>query len=142
MPVRPALAAAIGTAALLCVAAGPAGADPSESITVDPTGKLASDGTVTLSGTYRCTKGTGPVFVTSSISQGDSQVKHGIGGSAAECDGAEHHWQNTGKTSSETFKAGTAHVEATLMEMRPEGIIPLLPFFHAEKDQDVKLAKQ
>ncbi|WEO94685.1 DUF6299 family protein [Streptomyces sp. FXJ1.172] len=140
MPARPALALAIGTAALLCAAVGPAGADPSETITVDAAGKLASDGTVTLSGTYRCTAGTGPVFVTSSISQSDAQVRHGIGGSTAQCDGAEHHWENSGKVSTETLKAGTAHVQATLMEMRPEGIIPLLPLFHAEKDQDVKLA--
>lgn len=142
MPVRPALAAAFGAAALLCVAVGPAVADPSETITVDPTGKLASDGTVTLSGTYRCTAGTGPVFVTSTISQSDSRIRQGIGGSDAQCDGAEHHWENSGKASSEDLKAGTAHVEATLMEMRPEGIVPVLPVFHALKDQDVKLAKK
>ncbi|MFI2205997.1 DUF6299 family protein [Streptomyces sp. NPDC020192] len=139
MPVRPALVAALGAAALLCVAAAPAGADPSETVTVDPTGSLAADGTVTLSGTYRCLPGTGPVFVSSGLSQSDSRVKHGIGGSTAQCDGAEHRWQNSGKVSSENLKDGNAHVQATLMEMRPSGFPPVLPVFHAVDDQDITL---
>ncbi|KOV69190.1 DUF6299 family protein [Streptomyces sp. MMG1121] len=141
MPVRPALAAALGAAALLCTAVGPVAADNSETVTVDPTGKLASDGTVTLSGTYRCTAGTGPVFVSSSVSQGDPHVHNGIGGSDAQCDGAKHTWQNSGKVDDETLKAGSAHVQATLLELRPSGIVPL-PFFHAVKEQDVKLVKK
>jgi hypothetical protein len=151
MPVRPALAAALGAVALLCTAATPAtaapaaarpgGTDPAESITVDHTGRIASDGTITLSGSYRCTAGTGPVFVTSSLSQRDPHVRNGIGGSVAQCDGAEHRWQNSGTVDSEVFKAGRAHVQATLMEMRPVGIVPL-PAFHAVTDQDVTLAKK
>ncbi|WP_330337299.1 DUF6299 family protein [Streptomyces sp. NBC_00557] len=140
MPVRPALAAALGAVALLCVASGPAGADPAETVTVDTTGRIASDGTVTLSGSYRCTAGTGPVFVTSSLSQRDPRVRHGIGGGIAQCDGAEHRWQNSGTVDSEVLKAGRAHVQATLMEMRPVGIVPL-PAFHAVTDQDVTLAQ-
>ncbi|OIJ94348.1 hypothetical protein BIV25_22330 [Streptomyces sp. MUSC 14] len=152
MPVRPALASALGAAALLCAAVGPAGADPaapaapSETVTVDATGKLASDGTVTLSGTYRCTAGSGPVFVSSSISQSSPGVRYGIGGSGAKCDGAEHHWKNSGKPGDETLKAGKAHVQATLMELRPTdtgliGNLPL-PAFHAAADKDITLAKQ
>lgn len=141
MPVRPALASALGAAALLCAAVAPAVAAPSEQVTVDPTGTLAADGTLTLSGTYRCTPGTGPVFVSSSVSQSNPRVNHGIGGSLAQCDGAEHQWQNSGKVSSETLKAGKAHVQATLMELRPSGLIPL-PVFHAVDEQDVTLAGQ
>jgi hypothetical protein len=140
MPVRPALTAALA-AALMCAAAGPAGADSSETVTVDPTGRIASDGTLTLSGSYRCTAGTGPVFVSSSVSQSDPHVRHGIGGSAAQCDGAEHHWQNSGTVSSEALKAGAAHVQATLLELRPSGIVPL-PVFHAVTEQDVALTKE
>ncbi|WP_167450038.1 hypothetical protein [Streptomyces hyaluromycini] len=51
MPVRPLLAAALGSVALLCAAAAPVTAAPGESGTVARTGRLASDGTVTLSGT-------------------------------------------------------------------------------------------
>ncbi|MEV6113305.1 DUF6299 family protein [Streptomyces sp. NPDC052109] len=148
MPVRPALAAALGAAALLCATAGPAAAgpagadsaDPAETVKVDTTGRITADGTVTLSGSYRCTAGTGPVFVSSSISQSDPQAKHGVGGSVAQCDGAEHRWENSGQVDTKEYKAGKVHVQATLMELRPSGLVPL-PTFHAATDQDVTLAK-
>ncbi|MFF9086646.1 DUF6299 family protein [Streptomyces sp. NPDC014991] len=148
MFLRPALVTALSAAALLCVTAGPAGAapskavtDPSETVTVDTVGRLASDGSVTLSGTYRCAGGTGPVFVSSSVSQGDSLVEHAIGGDLARCDGAEHRWENSGPVSSEVLKAGAAHVEATLTELRPSGLL-LLPAFHAVSGQDVTLVQE
>ncbi|GHI02280.1 hypothetical protein AQI88_26740 [Streptomyces cellostaticus] len=141
MPVRPALAALFGAAALLCTAVGPAAADPSETVTVDPTGTIASDGTVTLSGTYRCTGASGPAFVSSSIGQGDPNVEHGIGGTLAQCDGAEHHWENSGKVTPNPFKAGKVRVQATVTELRPGGLL-LLPAFHAVQGKDVKLTKK
>ncbi|MEU5313889.1 DUF6299 family protein [Streptomyces sp. NPDC021562] len=142
MPVRPVLAAALGSAALLCVAVAPASAtaDPTESVTVETTGRLAGDGTVTLSGTYTCTDATGPVFISSSISQDSPTFRHGIGGTQAECDGATHKWQNTGKVASEKLAPGKAQVEATVLELRPAGGLPL-PYFHATKEQDITLAK-
>ncbi|MFS4091621.1 DUF6299 family protein [Streptomyces sp. AF1A] len=140
MPVRPALASALGAAALLLCAV-PAGADPAETVTVDATGRIAADGTITLSGTYRCAGSTGQVFVGSSVSQGDHSVQYGIGGTVARCDGAEHRWQNSGKTAPASFKAGAAHVEATLVELRPTGIAPL-PAFHAVAEQDITLTKK
>jgi hypothetical protein len=145
MSVRSAVATALGAAVLLCAVAAPAAAaasaraaGPAESVTVDPTGRIAADGTVTLSGTYRCTGGTGPVFVSSSVSQSDARVQHGIGGTLAVCDGAEHRWQNSGQVTAEPLKAGAAHVEATVMELRPVGILPL-PAFHAVQEQDIAL---
>jgi hypothetical protein len=81
------------------------------------------------------------VFVSSSLSQGDPRVKHGIGGSGARCDGAEHRWENSGTVSSEALRAGTAHVQATLMELRPSGLVPL-PAFHAVTDQDITLTQE
>ncbi|MFD6027540.1 DUF6299 family protein [Streptomyces griseoluteus] len=140
MPVRPVIAAALGGTALLYALAAPAAAAPGESVTVDSTARLAADGTVTLSGTYRCLPGTGPVFVSSSVSQADPRVRHGIGGSAARCDGAEHRWVNTGKVSSETLRTGAAHVQADVMELRPSGPAPL-PVFHATQDQDIVLVR-
>ncbi|MFD3586208.1 DUF6299 family protein [Streptomyces sp. NPDC058683] len=143
MPLRPALAATLGSAALLCAAVAPATAAPaapSESVTVDPTGRLADDGTVTLSGTYTCTGAIGPVFVSSSVSQESPNYRHGVGGTRAVCDGAEHHWENTGKVTSEKLKTGAARVEATIMELRPQGGLPL-PSFHAVQQQDVTLKK-
>ncbi|MGC4997510.1 DUF6299 family protein [Streptomyces sp. DT195] len=139
MPVRLVLAATLGAAALLGALAAPAAtAAPAESVTVDATARLAADGTVTLSGTYRCLPGTGPVFVSSSVSQADPRVRHGIGGGAARCDGAEHRWENSGKVSSERLKAGTAHVQADVMELRP-GAPLLVPVFHATEDRDITL---
>ncbi|GAA3156706.1 DUF6299 family protein [Streptomyces echinatus] len=140
MPVRPVIATALAAAALVCAAVGPAGADPSELITVDPVGLIASDGTVTLSGSYRCVGGTGPVLVSSSLSQADPGLRHGIGGSTARCDGAEHRWENSGKATPEVLKSGAARVEATLMELRPSGIL-VLPVLHEATDRDITLAR-
>ncbi|MFH7339086.1 DUF6299 family protein [Streptomyces sp. KHY 26] len=140
MPVRPALAAALGTAALLALATGPAAAAPGESVTVDAVGRLATDGTVTLTGTYRCTGSTGPVFVTTSLSQRDPRLGHGIGGGFARCDGTTRSWSASGTAGGETFQPGTAHVQATVMELRLSGLVPL-PVFHAVTEQDVTLVR-
>ncbi|MFG2881473.1 DUF6299 family protein [Streptomyces sp. NPDC048297] len=140
-----AVVAAPSLAAAPSVTAAPAPAvvvaDSSESVTVDPIARIGADGTVTVSGTYRCVAATGPVFVSTSVSQGDPRVKHGIGGTAAVCDGAEHAYSNSGRVTSESLKPGGAHVEATLMELRPVGLIPL-PAFHAVQEQDVVLVAQ
>ncbi|MFD5269479.1 DUF6299 family protein [Streptomyces sp. NPDC058335] len=136
---RPVLTAAAGAALLLLAApAVTATAGPSESVTVDPVGRVAADGTVTLSGTYRCTGNSGPVFVSSSVGQKSSTTRHGIGGTRAVCDGAEHRWVNTGKPAPDPVEPGAARVEATVMELRPAGGLPL-PHFHAAAEQDVTL---
>ncbi|MFF3850317.1 DUF6299 family protein [Streptomyces sp. NPDC002328] len=146
MSLRPALTAAVGAALLLLAvpapsaAADPAPAAAAETVTVDATGSLAADGTVTLTGTYRCLEGTGPVFVSSSLGQDPSSQSYGIGGTRAVCDGAEHRWANTGRPRPSSLKPGTARVEATLMELRPQGIVPL-PHFHATHQQDVTLVE-
>ncbi|MFF7093313.1 DUF6299 family protein [Streptomyces rubradiris] len=140
MPVRRSLlAVALGSAALLCATAAPAAAAPGEYVTVDPTGRIAADGTVTLSGSYRCTGATGAAFVGSSISQG-TERREGIGGSAARCDGVEHRWQNSGKPYGQTLRPGTARVQATVVELRPSGIL-VLPVFHAQSDRDITLVQ-
>ncbi|MFC8087041.1 DUF6299 family protein [Streptomyces sp. NPDC057340] len=144
MPVRSAALATAAGAALLLLAGPAASAAPhdarlvAESVTVDPTGRLAADGSITLSGTYRCTGGTGPVYVSSTVSQSDPSVRYGVGGTRAVCDGLEHRWVNTGTPDTVVLKPGAAHVEATLMELRPTGIVPL-PSFHARHGQDVTL---
>ncbi|OQR62980.1 hypothetical protein B6E66_16455 [Streptomyces maremycinicus] len=139
MSLRSALSAAAGAVLLsLAAPAVTATADATESVTVDSVGTIAADGTVTLSGTYRCLGNTGPVFVSSSVGQGSGKVRHGIGGTRAVCDGAEHTWKNTGKATPADLEPGTAHVEATLMELRPQGSLPL-PRFHAAQERDITL---
>ena len=145
MSLRQVIGAATGAAFLLlaapsavAVAVGALSA-PSDTVTVDSTGHLAADGTVTLSGTYRCLSGTGPVLVSSSLSQDGPRIRYGIGGTAAVCDGAEHRWTNSEKRTSDTLEPGAAHVEATLMELSPAlGGLPL-PLFHAVQQQDITL---
>ncbi|MDT0611458.1 DUF6299 family protein [Streptomyces lancefieldiae] len=141
MPVRvrsAALAAAAGAALLLPATPAAFAAADTETVTVDRTGRIASDGTVTLSGTYRCTAGTGPVFVSSSVSQSNPSVRYGIGGTRAVCDGQEHRWVNRGRAFANALKSGEAHVEASLMELRPTSGL-LLPHFHAWQEQAVTL---
>jgi hypothetical protein len=153
-PLRPVLGAVAGAALLACAAVGaPASAAARDTVTVDRVGRLAADGTLTLSGTYRCTAATGPVFVGSSVSQDPprdstedsarpaghaASVQHGIGGTRAVCDGAAHRWVNTGRTAPYTLRPGAAHVEATLVELRAQGLA-LLPHFHDVRRQDITL---
>ncbi|MFI1420046.1 DUF6299 family protein [Streptomyces sp. NPDC020731] len=146
MSVRPVLGVAAGSALLLLgfAAAAPAPASaapsaPSESVTVDKEGRMA-DGSVTLSGTYRCSGGDGPVFVSSSVNRPSSDVHYSVGGTRAVCDGKEHRWQNTGTVPGDALEAGRAHVEATLLELRPGGIL-LVPVFHAVEHRDITLVQ-
>ncbi|GAB2978346.1 DUF6299 family protein [Streptomyces pseudoechinosporeus] len=125
----------------------PAGPDPADSttaadtVTVDKTGRIAADGTITLSGTYRCSDSSGRVFVGSSLATEDnSHVRYGIGGTRAICDGAKHTWTNTGRAQGR-FRPGPAHVEATVLELRSDDSPLNLPLPHrrASHEQDIKL---
>ncbi|MER6349060.1 DUF6299 family protein [Streptomyces sp. NPDC001595] len=138
MPIRSLLGVAAVAALALAAPATPATADVTETITVDQVGRIAADGTLTLSGTYRCTGATGPVFVSSSVAQSDGSVRQGIGGSRAVCDGLTRVWQNSAKPLPSTLKAGAAQVEAVLMELNTASGLPL-PRFHAALRQDVTL---
>lgn len=146
MPLRPALATAACAALLLLVAAPSAPADSSaiadneETVTVDSKGLMAADGTVTLSGTYRCVDSVGPVFVSSSVGQRSETVRYAVGGTAAVCDGKLHRWENKSQPSPTTLKHGKVDVEATIVELHPVGILPL-PRFHALLKQDITLKK-
>ncbi|POX45518.1 hypothetical protein C3489_34100 [Streptomyces sp. Ru71] len=146
---RTALGAAAAALALLAAApAAPAAADSYETVTVDPVGRYTADGTVTLSGTYSCLGSSGPVWISSALSQdapvgspySSTTLRHGIGGTRAVCDGAEHTWQNTGTVAVDALRPGAAHVEATVMELRPQGGLPL-PHFHATRQQNINLTQ-
>ncbi|MEV5353802.1 DUF6299 family protein [Streptomyces sp. NPDC086081] len=143
MRVRSLLGAAAGAALLALTGATPATASvlaPYDSVTVDAVAGVAADGTVTLSGTYRCASSSGPVFVSSSVRQGISTTRYGVGGTRAVCDGAVHRWVNTGRPAPGVLVPGAAHVEATLMELRTFSGLPL-PTFHAVTEQDITLTR-
>ncbi|MCT4357346.1 DUF6299 family protein [Streptomyces sp. Je 1-79] len=113
------LALALGSL-LAAAAAGAAHAGPADGLSVDAYGTVATDGTVTLSGTYRCLDDSaGPVLVSSTLVQGDRST--GIGGTRAVCDGRVRDWSHSAVVKEPAYRAGAAHVEATLMQLTPDG---------------------
>lgn len=95
----------------------------SNTVTVDRVGKLAEDGAITLTGTYRCsTSRLGPVLIGSTVVQGDTRSS--LDGIVANCDGQERAWRATGRASS-TFRPGAARGEATLIQLDiSRGLVP------------------
>lgn len=111
------IGAAMGSALLVFTASSAqAAAEPDEVVTIAATGRVAADGTITLSGTYRCAPGSGPVFVSSSLRQGDS--RRSIGGTRAVCDGDEHRWTNSGRAGSVTYRCVTTSSSGNGVERR------------------------
>ncbi|MGW1997876.1 DUF6299 family protein [Embleya sp. NPDC001921] len=105
-------------------------------VTIDSTVWVAADGTITLSGTYRCTPHhVGTVLVGGQV---DQEGRHAsVGGSVATCDGARHTWRNTGQPYI-GIHPGAARGAATLLELAPgEGVIPILPNVLAHDARDV-----
>ncbi|MFF5339613.1 DUF6299 family protein [Streptomyces althioticus] len=142
MAVRPLLGAALLLlgAASAAPSAAAAPSAPADYVTVDPEGRIAADGTVTLTGTYLCVAGTGPVYISSSVNQSTPDVNYGVSGSAAVCDGAEHTWQNSGKVPQNALKAGPARVDVTLLELRGSGLL-IISVPHATGRHDVTLVE-
>lgn len=158
MFLRKTVGVAAGAALLMLAASsataldGPADPDPADSttvaadiVTIDKTGRIAADGTVTLSGTYRCRHGSGPVFLSSSLAAEDNRYeRYGIGGTRAICDGAEHTWSDTGRTHGR-FRPGPAHVEVTVLGLLsddgPLGLPLPQPHVRATHEQDIKLSE-
>ncbi|MFD9034534.1 DUF6299 family protein [Streptomyces sp. NPDC059567] len=132
------LALAVGTL-LVAACASAAHAGPGDELSVDGHGTVAADGTVTVSGTYRCLDDSaGPVFVSSTLVQGERSA--GIGGTRAVCDGLERTWSNTAVVKEPAYRAGSARVKATLMQLTATGSLGLpLPGFLAAQESDVTL---
>ncbi|MFI8964184.1 DUF6299 family protein [Streptomyces sp. NPDC053493] len=140
MRARLALAGALLAAAVTSVAAAPtAWAGPADVLTVDAYGTVAEDGTVRLSGTYRCADDSaGPVFVGSTLIQADRSA--GIGGTRAVCDGRLHTWTNSSVVKEPAYRTGGARVEATLMQLTATGPLSLpMPEFLADATRTVTL---
>ncbi|MEU8622365.1 DUF6299 family protein [Streptomyces sp. NPDC048623] len=130
---------ALGAATATATAAGPAHAAPVDALAVDAYGTAAEDGTVTLTGSYRCADDSaGPVFVSSTLVQANRST--GIGGTRAVCDGLVHRWTNSAVVKDPGYRTGSAHVEATLMQLTATGPLGLpMPAFLAQTGQDVTL---
>lgn len=125
--------------ALLTAAAGPVGAADGQAVSAAPTGTVSTDGTVTVFGAYRCSpsSGPGPVFVSSSVRVGE--VRHGIGGTPATCDGVEHTWVNQDKlVLGAPVAPGPAEVEATLVHLDTGSGLPM-PSIIATNRHEIEL---
>jgi Family of unknown function (DUF6299) len=120
-------------------AAGPSAATPTI-LTVDRSGTLADDGTVTVTGTYRCARNasTGPVFVSASVVTG--AVQSGIGAALAVCDGRTHTWTMNGRAIGLDVRPGRTRVQSTLMAITTHGGWLPLPEALATHGRQVTLA--
>lgn len=120
-----ALTACLSAACLAGAAPGPAAAASGDSVTIDPVARVAPDGTVTLTGTYRCSpRHAGQaVLVGANVAQGD--VRRGVGGTLARCDGREHTWRHTGRNDGLRTSPDGAEGEATLFTLKRTGLVPL-----------------
>ncbi|MFF7182290.1 DUF6299 family protein [Streptomyces sp. NPDC008121] len=127
------------TSLLMAATASTAHAEQVDDLSVDAYGTVADDGTVTVSGTYRCfDDSAGPVFVGSTLVQ--QNLSAGIGGTRAVCDGRVRTWSNSGVVKEPAYRAGAARVKATLMQLTPTGPMGLpMPGFLAAQDSDVTL---
>jgi len=124
MRVRLAVVGAVGALAVLIPGGWTAAADDGNTVAVAPTGGIAKDGTVTLTGTYRCEPSSGPgTVVNSSVTDGTDTSS--VGGSVpATCDGEVHTWTATGRPYL-PVGAGPVRAEASLIHLSWQGsLIP------------------
>ncbi|MDH6132156.1 hypothetical protein P3T37_001541 [Kitasatospora sp. MAA4] len=133
--------AVVGVIGALAVSvAGPAfgATDGANAVTVAPTGVIAADGTVTLSGTYHCSPSAAHgTVVDTSLSTGSvtSNIGNGV---PAVCDGLEHPWTTSGRPY-QPVAAGPAQVRATMVHLAPgSSLIPNITFL-ADQPQTVVL---
>ncbi|MER5767290.1 DUF6299 family protein [Streptomyces sp. NPDC001985] len=115
----------IAAALITGLTPGSAGAQfAPDTITITPQGRIAQDGTLTLSGTYRCSSlRSGPVLIGSNAVQGSARAE--IDGALATCDDRTHTWRETTDPSG-AFTPGSARGEAVLIELdSSNGFVPL-----------------
>ncbi|WP_126643890.1 DUF6299 family protein [Embleya hyalina] len=111
-----------------------------DQVSLDPAVWMAADGTLTISGTYRCSADhTGNVLVGGSIDQAGLHIS--MGGSTATCDGLTHDWRSSERPPLD-FVPGPARGDATLLELRRgEGVVPVLPNILAQDARDVTITR-
>jgi hypothetical protein len=105
-------------------------------------GHLAADGTVTVTGHYRCLppQPGAAVYIGSDLTQGGHE--DGIGGTQAVCDGRTHTFANSGQTTPGTYKPGPAQLSASLVALThgPEGA--LMPQELATAERPITLREE
>ncbi|MFI0779559.1 DUF6299 family protein [Streptomyces sp. NPDC021212] len=95
-------------------------------VTVNRIGYVGGPGTVALSGTYRCLRDGATIpraDILITLSQG--QVRQGIGGGSALCDGLTHTW-SVQEVTGARFVPGPAYVESSLLRFEvQQELLPL-----------------
>ncbi|MFD7627940.1 DUF6299 family protein [Streptomyces sp. NPDC059851] len=118
--------AALSTLAAATAFAAPAGATVfDQAISVQSEAHIGADGTITLSGTYRCEQPSpdGTTQVKATLVQ--DGVHLGISGGQAVCDGKDHQWHARGTLAyTPQVHAGPAKATAELQEIHLAGVMP------------------
>ncbi|GLF97064.1 DUF6299 family protein [Streptomyces yaizuensis] len=107
-----------------CVVPGSASAQfAPDTISIAPAAGIAADGSLTLSGTYRCFRHSGAVLIGAKALQRDARAE--FDGDMAVCDGRAHNWSGTAPATG-TFETGAARGEAVLIHLdSSQGFVPL-----------------
>jgi hypothetical protein len=111
-------------------------------VTIDARGYVAEDGTLTLSGTYRCDESSGPVYLASNIRQSHSRATYAVNGATAFCDGDRHDWAHTSRADPGRYRPGPAHVRVNLVELRTGANGLPTPYWQAKHQQDITLVAE
>lgn len=138
---RLALAALSALTAATALTASASAAHNGNEISVQRDAQIGEHGTVTLSGTYRCTPPSpmGTVQIAATLVQEGTRL--GFGGGEADCDGAVHRWEATGTLRmTPDVHPGAAGAEVRLQEIaRSGGLLPTRLSNVAEDRRDIEL---
>ncbi|MCY0945854.1 DUF6299 family protein [Streptomyces antarcticus] len=138
---RLALAALSALAAATVLTATASAAHGGNEISVQEDARIGGDGTVTLSGTYRCAPPSpvGTVQIAAAVLQEGTRL--GFGGGEADCDGEVHRWEATGTLRlTPDVHPGAAAAEVRLQEIRRSGgLLPTSLRTVAEDRRDIEL---
>ncbi|MFF5704550.1 DUF6299 family protein [Streptomyces sp. NPDC012794] len=109
-----------------------------QAISVRPEAHIAGDGSVTLSGTYRCevASPSGAMQIKATVIQDGSRLS--IGAGEVVCDGAEHAWV-AGSPLTGGIHPGRATAVAELQEIHFSGLMPRAIDTVAQDSKDIQV---